>query len=46
MARDLDRRLGQPAPHVLASLQAAVAEIAAIDSWQKYFEWIGQPAPA
>eukprot|EP01046_Picozoa_sp_COSAG06_P033561 COSAG06_NODE_3432_length_5355_cov_9.890982_6_plen_624_part_00 len=45
VSRDLDRRLGQPAPQTLEALQAAAVQIRAISSWAEYFSWIRQPEP-
>ena len=46
VARDLDRRMGQPAPECLARLQDAARRIDKIASWEQYYAWIGCPAPS
>ena len=45
VSRDLDCRMGQPAPQTLEALQAAAGQIRSISSWTEYFRWIGQPEP-
>ena len=43
VSRDLDRRLGQPAPLSLEALQEAAGRIAKIGTWSEHFEWIDRP---